>query len=357
MSNLDQAVRFAIQEIAVGPDRGRNIDAQIAEQVMQGILAGEVDDVQAAVILIALRMKRESTDEMRGLTRAAQSLVRVQTADVESLVTLADPFDGYSRTVTLSAFIPCVLAAMDVPTVMHGCNSVGPKFGVTAQQVLSKAGVYDVESPLRAARDVEGRGWAYTDQRHYAPELYSLIALRNKIIKRTALTTLERVLMPVKARKQNQLALGYVHKAYPEIYASIAAEVGFDAIHLSKGIEGGLMVAMNKPFARYSACLAKKNFSLTHESFDHFEGRQAVPTFKSSEGNDMSTREQQVEQCLDVGLSVLRGAKSPSRDALVVATANILSAVKPQIGFTDAVVKASSCIDNGSALERFMAST
>lgn len=101
MNELEHAISVAIQEIAVGPDRGRDISAELCEQVMTGILDAQIDDVRAAVFLIALRMKRESPDEMSGLTRAAQDRVVQGSVAVDDLVTMVDPFDGYSRTLII----------------------------------------------------------------------------------------------------------------------------------------------------------------------------------------------------------------------------------------------------------------
>jgi anthranilate phosphoribosyltransferase len=57
------AMREAIKDIAVGPDRGRDISRERAALAMRGILNGDIDEIQTAVFLIALRMKRESIDE------------------------------------------------------------------------------------------------------------------------------------------------------------------------------------------------------------------------------------------------------------------------------------------------------
>ena len=350
MNELEKAISVAIQEIAVGPDRGRDISAELCEQVMTGILDAQIDDVRAAVFLIALRMKRESPDEMSGLTRAAQNRVVQGSVAVDDLVTLVDPFDGYSRTLTVSAFIPSVLAAMGIAALMHGVSSVGPKFGVTAHQVLSLAGIDCLNQTSTVARQVETCGWGYLDQSIYLEALHNLIPLRNKIIKRTAITTIERVLMPLRGQSRNHLALGYVHKAYPQIYAQIAKMAGFDTIHLNKGIEGGLMVAMNKPFARYTAELKQHPLRLDEQRFTAFENQTSVATYPA----ELSMSERVAESCAE-GLKVLRGEESISRGSLIAATANIACSVRSDFDYTHAVEKAAQCIDNGLALEHFNA--
>ena len=56
-------MRSIIQRIATGPDMSKDISLAEARAGMNGILQGEVDPVQAAIFLIALRMKRETDDE------------------------------------------------------------------------------------------------------------------------------------------------------------------------------------------------------------------------------------------------------------------------------------------------------
>jgi len=116
----NEALRYAIQEIAVGPDRGRDISRDQARQVMQFILSGKADDVQSAVFLIGLRMKRESIDEFCGLLEALQASYRPEIAEVDDLVCLADPFNGYVRSNSMTPFIAPVLAACGVVSMMHG---------------------------------------------------------------------------------------------------------------------------------------------------------------------------------------------------------------------------------------------
>ena len=56
---------------------------------MRAVLAGQVDPVQAGVFLIALRMKRETDDEYRGVLDAIREATRRATAPVDDVVDLA----------------------------------------------------------------------------------------------------------------------------------------------------------------------------------------------------------------------------------------------------------------------------
>ena len=225
-SNSNDLIREVIKRVAVGPGRGRDISRRQAEQVMTAILNEKVDAVQTAVFLIALRMKGESLDEFAGLFFALQQSVSKAIVPIPELVCLADPFDGYLRSVPMTPFVPAVLAACGLPAIMTGVESVGPKHGLTAHRIYRLAGIEPQSDVREAASRLEGVGWAYLDQSQYAPQLHGLIELRDRMVKRTAITTLERLLMPLRAQGKTHLVLGYVHNAFPEIYSKIARQAG-----------------------------------------------------------------------------------------------------------------------------------
>ena len=202
-----------LQKIATGPELSKDLSEEESRQAMSLVLDNSVDEVQAAVFLIALRMKRETYDELRGALRALLDYSLRVTADVPDVVDLADPFDGYVRTLPAAPFLPAVLAACGIPTVSHGAESLGPKYGATHFKVLRAAGAKVDLDPAGAAKQIGDPdiGWAYVDQRYTNPALHRLRDLRAKIVKRPCLTTLEVVLKPVCGSRAPHLLTGYVH--------------------------------------------------------------------------------------------------------------------------------------------------
>ena len=129
-----------IRRIATGPELSKDISREEARAGMRFVLDGDVDPVQAGVFLIALRMKRETDDEICGVLQAIRDVTHSVTASVDEVVDIADPYDGFNRTLPASPFLPAVLAACGVAAVSHGVESMGPKYGVTHRQVLRAAG-------------------------------------------------------------------------------------------------------------------------------------------------------------------------------------------------------------------------
>ena len=119
------AMRACIQKIATGPELSKGLSREEVRARMRTILGGQVAPVQAAVFLIALRMKRETDDENRGVLQALIDATDTAPAPVEELIDVADPYDGYTRILPASPFLPAVLAACGVPAVSHGIDALG----------------------------------------------------------------------------------------------------------------------------------------------------------------------------------------------------------------------------------------
>ncbi len=62
-----------------------------------------------------LDWKRETDDENRGILEAVRAASQTVTAAVDEVVDIAEPYDGFNRTLPASPFLPAVLAAWDCP--------------------------------------------------------------------------------------------------------------------------------------------------------------------------------------------------------------------------------------------------
>ena len=98
-------MRSVIQRIATGPELSKDISLDEAHGAMRAVLNEEVDSVQAAVFLIALRMKRETDDEAKGVLQAIRDATLRVEAPVDELLDIVDPYDGFNRHILVSAFL------------------------------------------------------------------------------------------------------------------------------------------------------------------------------------------------------------------------------------------------------------
>lgn len=350
-----------IQRIATGPELSKDISRDEARAGMRSILDGEIDPVRAAIFLIALRMKRETDDENLGILDAIRAASVTAIADVDALVDIGDPYDGYIRTLPAAPFLPAVLAACGVPAVSHGVERMGPKFGVTHRQVLRAAGAPVDLTPDQAATRIADPaiGWAYVDQAAWCPKLHGLTDLRTRIIKRPAITTIETVTGPIRARGRTHLVTGYVHKAYPRIYELLSRASGFDSALIVRGVEGGVTPSLrqNGRVFRYEGDTGMQERELSPADFGyHAPLRPPPPPAASDEeysgGAPAFDAGAAAKAAAGAGLSALSGEPGPFRDALVTAGALCLW----HLGRSDSLAAAADTIravlDAGTARNR-----
>ncbi len=347
-----------LKRIATGPELSKDISREEARAGMRLVLDAQVDPVQAGVFLIALRMKRETDDENRGMLEAIREATRSATAPVDEVLDIGDPYDGYNRTLPASPFLPPVLAACGIATVSHGVERMGPKYGVTHRQVLSAAGLpVNLGPEDAAARLGDPRiGWAYIDQKAFCPKLYDLAALRTLIVKRPAITTTEVLAGPIRGRLKTHLVTGYVHKAYPRIYALLARHAGYDSALIVRGVEGGVIPSLSQNGKAF---------------YYHDRGEDTSADFKPAElGIDQSERapripgardEDQGEAPLDTaavakaaaeaGMAALAGQRGATRDCLVYGAALCLWHLGRHASLRSAAEAVRGALDRGEALK------
>jgi anthranilate phosphoribosyltransferase len=366
-SATDQILRGCIQKVATGPEYSKDLPFAEAHAAMRHILEGKADPVQTAVLLIALRMKRETDEENTGVLQAILDTMNTVTADVNEVLDVADPYDGYTRGLPVSPFLPAVFAACDVPSVTHGLESVGPKFGTTPRKVLRAAGINVDHTPIEAAACIADAniGWCYIDQKAFAPRLHDLIPLRKRIVKRPVLTTVEVLTGPIRGRKKTHLMTGYVHKVYPPIYAHLARHAGFDSAAIVRGVEGGVIPSLKQPakIFCYHGGGEEHPVDVNPGSIGISQPTRAVPIPDNlqpakTRGDKIATAidiEEAAQAAAEAGIAALQGKAGPARDSLVYAGAIMLQHLGRHDSLAAAAATVAGIIDSGKALAHFEA--
>ena len=65
-TTTNNLMRACLQKIATGPELSKNLSEEESQTAMSLVLDDAADEVQAAIFLIALRMKRETDAELWG---------------------------------------------------------------------------------------------------------------------------------------------------------------------------------------------------------------------------------------------------------------------------------------------------
>jgi len=128
---------------------GNDLSISEAEWAMQSVMAGEATAAQLGGLLVALRMKGETVDEIVGFRDAV--LANAQPLDVEPMVLdiVGTGGDPYGAVFNISSVASVVAAAAGVPVVKHGNRGASSASG--ASDVLSALGLNLDITPERVA--------------------------------------------------------------------------------------------------------------------------------------------------------------------------------------------------------------
>ena len=363
LENPEKTMTSIIQRVATGPQMSKSISYDEARAGMRLVLEEIADPIQSAVFLIGLRVKRETDDENKGVLQGIRDNTKTVVADVDELVDIADPYNGYGRSLPSSPFLPVLLAEAGAPAVSHGIETVGPKFGVTHNQVLQAAGVSVELTGEEAGKQISNPeiGWAYVDQSSFCPSLFGLADFRKRIVKRAAISTAEVLTGPVRGRKKTHLLTGYVHNEYPPIYTMLARHSGFDSALLLRGTEGGVTPSLRKrgEFVRYWEQGEDKVVEADPAEIGIEQVNRMVPIppallpKKDREFGPDENNAEIAKLAAKEGLAALGGKNSPTSDALLYSASLTLWHLGHYDSVPDAAFVVREILSSGTTVERF----
>ncbi len=352
-------MRDILQRVATGPEYSKDISREEARGAVNVILDGRGDLVQAGIFLIAMRMKRETLEENAGALDALRDHAESAVADVDRVVVVAEPCDGFVRGLPVGVFLPPVLSACGTPAICHGAEMVGPKFGVTPRQVFSICGAsVDHEIVDAAARVADPEiGWCYVDQSRSCPALHQLQGLRERIVKRPLLSTVEVLLSPVRGRAETHLVTGYVHKPYPPVYAHLARVAGFASALIVRGVEGGVFPSLKQAGKAFGFHGDEEETEWNFHADDVGLARdsRAVPLPDDLPDDKPAWRDRVTRAAGMAGLDAMLGRDGPAKDSLQYAAAVILAHLDGSRDIRRHYRAAREAIESGRARARFEA--
>jgi len=207
---------------------GEDLPIDDAEHLFERLVLGRLEPAEIAGMLIALRMKGETADEMIGaahaLSAAAEPFERPDYLFADCCGTGGDA-SGLINVSTATAF---VAAAADLPIAKHGNRSVSSKCG--SADVLEAVGA-KIDVPTKAARRLlDETGFCFLFAPAYHPGMKHAALVRRQLSVRTVMNLLGPCINP--ARPPVQL-LGV---ADPKMLRRIAETL--DAL----GVEEALVV-------------------------------------------------------------------------------------------------------------------
>lgn len=227
-----------IKEIGRGQRGARSMSRSEAEALYAAMLDGRVSDLELGAIVLAMRIKGESTDELAGFLDAAEASFEQLDAPSGQYAPVVIPsYNGARHMANLTPLLALLLAREGVPVLVHGVLHDPRR--VTSAEVFAALGIVPALS-VAEARDSMARGRpAFMTIDALAPKIARLLALREVLGVRSSTHTLVKVMQPFVGP-----ALRLTSYTHPEYLALLTAYFTMAAPHergdvfLMRGTEG-----------------------------------------------------------------------------------------------------------------------
>jgi anthranilate phosphoribosyltransferase len=179
---------------------GRPLEDEQMRAVMRAMMGGRCGDVEAAALLMLLRVKGETAAEIAAAAAVLREhMVGLDTGHADVLDTCGTGGDG-TGTFNISTAAALVVAGAGVPVVKHGNRAVSSQSG--SADVLAALGVALSEDPAHARRCLDRAGLAFCFAPHFHPALRHVGAVRRRLRVRTLFNCLGPLANPADAPYQ-----------------------------------------------------------------------------------------------------------------------------------------------------------
>jgi anthranilate phosphoribosyltransferase len=340
-------------------NHGQSLARAEAREVMAEMLAGNCTDAQIAALLMALRLKGESVEEIVGFAEA------IRTAATPLPIAGSPPFSGAldlsgtgrdalaesalvdtsgtggdaCGTFNISTATAFVTAGAGVRVAKHGNRSISSKCG--SADVMETLGVKIQLSPERAAQCLRDVGICFL----YAPDLHSSMKQVQKVRRELRLRTMFNLLGPLTnpAHASGQV-VGVYALEMVERLAEALSMLGLRRALVVHGLDGLDEITITGPTR---VAEARDGTVRTYE-VDPEEFGMKRATLADISGGDAAEN-------AAIVCGVLSGKKSPRRDVVLLNAAAALVAAGRVDHLADGVPVAAQAIDSGAASAKLAA--
>jgi anthranilate phosphoribosyltransferase len=329
----------AIDRLADGED----LTADSAARVLREVMEGNASEAQAAALLIALRAKGETVEEITGLARTMRELATPVDVDGAELVDTAGTGGG-PPTFNVSTTAAFVAAGAGCRVAKHGNRSATSRCG--SADVLEALGARIDLEPGAVAECIESVGFGFMFAPNHHRAMRYVVPVRKELAVRTVFNLLGPLTNPAGAMHQ---VIGVSDAGYLEKIAAALGELGTTS---------ALVVSSADGLDEFSASGPTRVVELKHGALDSYEvspGELGVEPV-----SDGTVAAGEPDQNAEVTRAVLRGEPGTERSLVLLNGGAAIYVAGGADTLEAGVRRAEEAIDSGAArevLERFVERT
>lgn len=222
-----------IKEIGRGAKGARSLTREDAEALFGAMLDGAVPDLELGAIVIALRVKSESLDELIGFKRAMDTRCAHVAVPEGPRCVVLPTYNGARRQANLMPVLAQLIAREGVPVLIQGRHDFDSR--TSPFELLAALGITPAASVEEAAGQLDASRVSCLQLETLLPGLAQLLSLRLRFGVRGSGHTMAKLLDPCPGRSVRVVAV--THPEYLERMNDFLRADGGVAM-LLRGTEG-----------------------------------------------------------------------------------------------------------------------
>ena len=289
---------------------GSNLTEKESEYLMRKILAGELTSAQLASLVVAMKMKGETVEEITGFARAMREKSKKINLNHEAFATIDTCGTGgdVSSTFNISTATAIVVSGCGLKVAKHGNRAVSSSCG--SADILEELGVEITASPEKTKECIEkvGLGFLYAPIHHGAMK-HAKEPRREMGIK-TVFNVLGPLTNPAGAKRQ---LIGVYDESLTEVMAEVLKKLGSKKAWVVHGLDG---------MDEITLCDKTKVTELDGDKITTFYLDPTDYGLNKVSPEELAGRDKNYNAGLI--LDILNGKKGPQRDIVVLNSAAAL---------------------------------
>jgi anthranilate phosphoribosyltransferase len=308
-----------------------SLSADQAAEAMRQVMAGEATAAQLGGLLMALRTKGETVDEVEGLARTMLEFANPVHAPAPVIDTCGTGGDR-SGTFNISTVAAIVVAGAGVPVAKHGNRAASSRCG--SADLLEALGVRIDLDPAGVERCLREAGIAFMFAPVFHPAMGHAAPVRRDLRVPTVFNFLGPLTNPARPHAQ---VVGVSDARMLPLMAEVLARRGTRAT-LFRGSDGLDELTTTGP----STVLEVADGRVNESTFDPTDVGLPAADADDLLGGD-------VETAVSIARSVLDGSTGPRRDVVLVNAAAALAAARAATSLANGLEIAAGSVDSGRA--------
>lgn len=324
-------LKAIIGKVATGAALSRAEAAAAFDRMM----SGEATPSQMGALLMGLRVRGETVDEITGAVSAMRSKMLTVKAPADAVDIVGTGGDG-SGSVNVSTCASFILAGTGVPVAKHGNRALSSKSG--AADALAALGVNINITPDDVGRCIAEAGIGFMFAPTHHPAMKNVGPTRVELATRTIFNLLGPLSNPAGVKRQ---MVGVFSKHWVEPLAQVLKNLGAESVWVVHGSDGLDEITLTGPTS--VAALEKGNirtFEVTPE-----DGGLPRATAAELKGGDAEANAKALRDVLDGKPGAYRNV------ALINAAAALVVAGKAK-DLKEGVALGTRALDTGAATDR-----